>query len=86
MLSAAATVVTLVPEDEDEDADEDEDNDADEAKDAAGTAMRSALATRYATVKPFLALLGESKALSAATGGARVLAGYAAFPRRPGGR
>jgi TnpA family transposase len=50
VMSAAATVVSLVPQDED----------------SAETAMRSALATRYNTVKPFLALLGESKALSAA--------------------
>ncbi|GAA2593295.1 hypothetical protein GCM10010411_28010 [Actinomadura fulvescens] len=64
MMSATATVVALVPQDED----------------SAETATRSALATRYNTVKPFLALLGESKALSAATGGARVLAGVRGLP------
>lgn len=63
-LSAAATVVSLVPQDEN----------------AAETAMRAALATRYNTVKPFLALLGESKALSAASAGKRVLAGVRALP------
>lgn len=50
-------VVSLVPEDDD----------------AAETALRSALALRYNTVKRFLSLLGESKALDAATGGKRVL-------------
>ena len=64
VLSAAATVVSLVPEDED----------------SVEIAMRTALATRYATVRPFLALLGESKALSAATGGTRVLAGVRGLP------
>lgn len=64
VMSAAATVVSLVPQDEG----------------SAETAMRSALAARYTTVKPFLALLGESKALSAATGGARVLAGVRGLP------
>jgi TnpA family transposase len=64
VMSAAATVVSLVPQGED----------------SAETAMRSALATRYNTVKPFLALLGESKALSAATGGARVLAAVRRLP------
>ncbi|GAA0899537.1 hypothetical protein GCM10009574_084450 [Streptomyces asiaticus] len=62
--TAAATVVSLVPEGED----------------AAGIAMRAALVTRYNTVKPFLALLGESNALSAASGGKRVLAGVRALP------
>lgn len=36
--------------------------------------MRAALANRYATVRPFLSLLGESKALDAASAGKRVLA------------
>lgn len=49
--SAAATVVTLVPEDEN----------------SADVAMRAALTPRYATVRPFLALLGESKALDGAS-------------------
>lgn len=64
VMTAAATVVSLVPEDED----------------AAGVAMRAALVTRYNAVKPFLALLGESKALSADSGGKRVLAGVRALP------
>ncbi|MCP3819150.1 Tn3 family transposase [Streptomyces sp. A3M-1-3] len=62
--SAAATVVSLVPEDDD----------------SAETAMRGALALRYNTVKPFLSLLGESKALDAATGGTRILAGVKRLP------
>ncbi|GGV86285.1 transposase [Streptomyces gelaticus] len=64
VMSAAATVVTLVPEDEN----------------TADIAMRAALATRYATVRPFLALLGESKALDAASAGKRVLAGVRGLP------
>ncbi len=51
--SAAATVVSLVPED----------------NNTAETALRGALALRYNTVRPFLSLLGESKALDAAPGG-----------------
>ncbi len=51
MMSAAATVVSLVPEDEN----------------SAEVALRAAPPTRFATVRPLLALLGESKALSAAT-------------------
>ena len=62
--SAAALVISLVPQDED----------------SAETAMRGALATRYNTVRPFLSLLGQSKALGAATGGARVLAGVRRLP------
>jgi hypothetical protein len=42
--------------------------------------MRGALALRYNTVKPFLALLGETSALGAATGGKRVLAGVKRLP------
>ncbi|MCX5589457.1 hypothetical protein OHA91_39050 [Streptomyces erythrochromogenes] len=38
------------------------------------------MTTRYKTVRPFLALLGESKALAASTGGARVLAGVKRLP------
>ncbi|CAL9442517.1 hypothetical protein SUDANB145_02275 [Streptomyces sp. enrichment culture] len=70
VMTAAATVVSLVPEDEN----------------SAAIAMRAALATRYATVRPFLSLLGESKALDAASAGKRVLAGCVIFRRRPGGR
>lgn len=57
--TAAALVVSLVPEDEN----------------SADVAMRAALTNRYNTVRPFLALLGESKALAASTGGARVRPG-----------
>ncbi|WP_415958277.1 Tn3 family transposase [Streptomyces sp. 021-4] len=64
VMSAAATVVTLVPEDEN----------------SAEIAMRAALTNRYATVRPFLALLGESKALEAASAGKRVLAGVRGLP------
>ncbi|WUI33576.1 hypothetical protein OG804_06815 [Nocardia sp. NBC_00416] len=64
VMTAAATVVTLVPEDEN----------------SAEVAMRAALASRYATVRPFLALLGESKALNAASAGKRVLAGVRGLP------
>ncbi|WSX33173.1 hypothetical protein OG520_39665 (plasmid) [Streptomyces sp. NBC_00984] len=67
--SAAAMVVSLVPEDDD----------------SAEIAMRNALALRYNTVKPFLALLGETSALGAATGGKRVLAGVKRLPAGPGG-
>lgn len=64
VMTAAATVVALVPEDEG----------------SAEVAMRAALATRYATVRPFLSLLGESKALEAASAGKRVLAGVRSLP------
>ncbi|MEU9473742.1 Tn3 family transposase [Streptomyces avermitilis] len=64
VMSAAALVVSLVPEGED----------------SAAVAMRAALATRCNTVRPFLSLLGESKALDAATGGQRVLAGVKRLP------
>ncbi|GGW28958.1 hypothetical protein GCM10010340_03250 [Streptomyces griseoloalbus] len=64
VMSAAATVVTLVPEDEN----------------SADVAMRAALANRYATVRPFLALLGESNTLDAASAGKRVLAGVRGLP------
>lgn len=53
--SAATVVVSLVPEDDG----------------TAESALRGAPALRYNTVKPFLSLLGESKALGAATGGMR---------------
>lgn len=62
--SAAATVVSLVPEDDD----------------SAESAMRSALALRDNTVRPFLSLLGESSMLGAATGGRRVLTGVQRLP------
>ncbi|MFD0900414.1 Tn3 family transposase [Actinomadura sediminis] len=67
VMSAAAMVVSPVPQDEG----------------SAEVAMRAALAGRYNTVKPFLALLGESKAPDAATGGARVLAGVRGLPAPP---
>src|SRR5664280_2502847 len=47
---------------------------------SADSAMRAALAGRYNTVRPFLALLGESTALHAAPGGERVLAAVRALP------
>ena len=62
--SAATVVVSLVPEDDG----------------TAESALRGALALRYNTVKPFLSLLGESKALGAASGGARILAGVKRLP------
>ncbi|MEV4249365.1 Tn3 family transposase [Streptosporangium canum] len=64
VMTAAATVVSLVPEDEN----------------SAEVAMRAALTNRYATVRPFLALLGESKALDAASAGKRVLSGVCGLP------
>ncbi|MEU0457924.1 hypothetical protein ABZ322_34165 [Streptomyces sp. NPDC006129] len=63
-MSAAALVVSLVPEDED----------------SAEVAMRAALTNWYATVRPFLALLGETSVLGAAPVGARVLAGVRRLP------
>lgn len=62
--SAAVTVVSLVPE----------------GDDTAETTLRSALALRYNTIKPFLSLLGESKALDAAPGGRRILTGVQRLP------
>jgi hypothetical protein len=56
---AAATVVSLVPEDDV----------------TAETALCGALAPRYNTVRQFLSLLGESKALDAEPGGRRILTG-----------
>lgn len=47
---------------------------------SADSAMRAALAGRYNTVRPFLALLGESAALHAAPGGERVLAAVRGLP------
>jgi TnpA family transposase len=46
----------------------------------AEAAMRAALVEKYNTVRPFLRLLGESKALSAAPGGRRVLAAVRRLP------
>jgi hypothetical protein len=62
--SALDTVEELVPEDDG----------------SAETALRTALGARYKTVRPFLRLLGESGALSAAPGGRRVLAGVRTLP------
>jgi len=56
--AAAATLEELVPP----------------ADDVAEAAARTLLASRYNTVRPFLTLLGESRALGAAPGGCRVLA------------
>nr|WP_174887307.1 hypothetical protein [Streptomyces antimycoticus] len=41
----------------------------------AETALRGALAPRYNTVRQFLSLVGESKALDAEPGGRRILTG-----------
>nr|WP_262697948.1 hypothetical protein [Streptomyces sp. NEAU-383] len=71
VMTAAATVVSLVPEDE---------GAAEVAMRAALATRYATLATRYATVRPFLALLGESKALDAASAGKRVLAGVRGLP------
>ncbi|WSN44096.1 Tn3 family transposase [Streptomyces sp. NBC_01334] len=46
----------------------------------AETALRGALALRYNTVRPFLSLLGESKALDAAPAGRRILTGVQRLP------
>ncbi len=59
VMTAAASVVSLVPE----------------GDDSAEVAMWAALTNGYGTVRSFLALLGESKALDAASAGKRVLAG-----------
>jgi hypothetical protein len=47
---------------------------------AAEATMRAALVEKYNTVRPFLRLLGESKALAAAPGGRRVLAAVHRLP------
>ncbi len=65
---AVATVEALVPEDDG----------------SAEAAMREKPTLRYNTVRPFLALLGESDALDAAPAGRRILKGCAACPRCPG--
>jgi hypothetical protein len=52
----------------------------DDEQNAAATAMRAALVTRYNTVRPFLTLLGGSSALGAASGGRRVLAAVTKLP------
>ncbi len=62
--SAATVVVSLVPEDDG----------------TAESALRGAPALRYNAVKPFLSLLGESKALGAATGGMRGMTGVKRLP------
>ncbi len=62
--SAAATVASLVPEDDD----------------AAEVAIREALTSRYNTVKPFLSLLGDTKMLGAAPAGERILAAVRRLP------
>ena len=67
VVDAIALVEELVPDDDG----------------SAHSAMRAALAGRYNTVRPFLALLGESAALSAAPGGERVLARSAGCPNWP---
>lgn len=59
VMTAVATVVSLVPE----------------GDDSAEVVMRAALTNGYGTVRSFLALLGESKALDAASAGKRVLVG-----------
>jgi TnpA family transposase len=62
--SAATTVASLVPEDDD----------------SAETAICEALASRYNTVRPFLSLLGDTKMLGAAPAGERVLAAVKGLP------
>lgn len=62
--SAVATVEALVPEDDG----------------SAEAAMREKLALRYNTVRPFLALLGESDALGAAPAGRRLLKAVRRLP------
>ncbi|MBE1559786.1 TnpA family transposase [Nonomuraea africana] len=47
---------------------------------AAEAALRAALVDKYNTVRPFLKLLGESKALGAASGGRKVLAAVRRLP------
>jgi hypothetical protein len=47
---------------------------------SAEIALRKALAGRYNTVRPFLALLGESPALAAAQGGKQILAAVRTLP------
>ncbi|MDQ2813726.1 MAG: Tn3 family transposase, partial [Actinomycetota bacterium] len=64
VVDAIALVEELVPDDDG----------------SADSAMRAALAGRYNTVRPFLALLGESAALYAAPGGERVLAAVRRLP------
>lgn len=64
VVDAIALVEELVPDDDG----------------SADSAMRAALAGRYNTVRPFLALLGESAALHAAPGGEQVLAAVRALP------
>ena len=63
--AAMATVEQLVPVDDG----------------SAEIALRKALTARYNTVRPFLALLGESEALAAAQGGRKILAAVRTLPR-----
>ncbi|QZL04392.1 hypothetical protein K2224_15445 [Streptomyces sp. BHT-5-2] len=72
VLTAAPTMVSLVPEDEDEDWVE--------------VALRAALATRYATVRPFLSLLGESRRWTRRAPASGSWPRAAAFRRWRGGR
>lgn len=67
--SAATTVASLVPADDD----------------SAEIATRAALANRYNTVRPFLSMLGDTRMLSAAPAGEQILAavkGLSALSRR----
>ncbi|MGH3436071.1 MAG: Tn3 family transposase [Sciscionella sp.] len=48
---------------------------------SAEIALRKALSTRYNTVRPFLALLGDSPALAAAQGGRQILAAVRTLPK-----
>ncbi|WSQ70000.1 hypothetical protein OG463_00230 [Streptomyces xinghaiensis] len=69
VMSAAAPVAALVPEDED----------------SAGVVMRAALTTRYNAVRPFLALPGEPKAPRRRLPARGYWPGSGGCPRRPGG-
>ncbi|MGP3932136.1 hypothetical protein [Nonomuraea sp. KM88] len=64
VLAALESVEELVPEDDG----------------SAEAALRAALVDKYNTVRPFLKLLGESKALGAAAGGRKVLAAVRRLP------
>ncbi|KQZ12081.1 hypothetical protein OG927_33945 (plasmid) [Streptomyces clavifer] len=68
--SAAATVASLVPEDDD----------------LAEIAIREALANRYNTVRPFLSLLGDTKMLGAPRLGSGSWPRSRACPRSVGAR
>ncbi|GAA2687732.1 hypothetical protein GCM10009864_71910 [Streptomyces lunalinharesii] len=49
-------------------------------EDSTEVSLRAALTAQYATVCPFLTLLGEPQALDAASAGKRVLAGVRGLP------